>query len=61
VMKFLASVTIILALPTLAASVYGMNVRLPPSALPPAFRCVCAAALVASIGVVVVFIRKDIL
>ena len=29
VMKFLTSVTIILMLPTLVASIYGMNVELP--------------------------------
>ncbi|GAK49877.1 magnesium and cobalt transport protein [Candidatus Moduliflexus flocculans] len=37
VMKFLTSVTIILALPTLVASIYGMNVALPFQDLPHAF------------------------
>lgn len=59
VMKFLASVTIILALPTLVASIYGMNVDLPLDSHPLAFYYVLAAALIVSISVVVVFIRKD--
>lgn len=37
VMKFLTSITIILALPTIVASVYGMNVALPFQAHPLAF------------------------
>ncbi|MBM3121009.1 MAG: magnesium transporter CorA family protein [Chloroflexi bacterium] len=59
VMKFLASVTIILALPTLVASIYGMNVDLPLDSHPLAFYYVLAAALIVSIVVVVVFIRRD--
>jgi magnesium transporter len=59
VMKFLASVTIILALPTLVASIYGMNVDLPLDAHPLAFYYVLAGALIVSIVVVIVFIRKD--
>jgi len=59
VMKFLASVTIILALPTLVASIYGMNVDLPLEAHPLAFWYVLGSAVIVSIGVVAVFIRKD--
>jgi len=54
VMKFLASVTIILALPTLVASIYGMNVDLPLDTHPFAFWYVLGSALVVSIGVIVV-------
>ena len=35
VMKFLASVTIVLSLPTIIASLFGMNVTLPVSANDP--------------------------
>lgn len=59
VMKFLASVTIILALPSLVASIYGMNVDLPLDTHPLAFWYLMAAALAISVAVVVIFIRKD--
>src|SRR5512137_2131233 len=59
VMKFLASVTIILALPSLVASIYGMNVDLPLDAHPLAFWYVMGMAVIVSVGVVIVFIRKD--
>jgi magnesium transporter len=59
VMKFLASVTIILALPSLVASIYGMNVDLPLGSHPHAFWFVLAGSVVISIVVVIVFIRKD--
>ncbi len=59
VMKVLTSVTIILALPTMAGSIYGMNVDLPLQSHPLAFWYVIGAAAIVSVGVVVVFIRKD--
>jgi magnesium transporter len=59
VMKFLASVTIVLALPTLVASVYGMNVRLPLQEHPGAFLVVVGLSLAISLLVVVVFWRRD--
>ena len=59
VMKFLASATIILALPTLIASIYGMNLNLPFQGHPQAFLITMGAAVLMSLVVVVVFIRKD--
>jgi magnesium transporter len=59
VMKFLASATIILALPTLIASIYGMNLNLPFQRHPQAFFITMGAAVLISLVVVVVFIRKD--
>ncbi|WP_374689397.1 magnesium transporter CorA family protein [Promineifilum sp.] len=52
VMKFLAAVTIVLALPTLVSSVYGMNVSLPGESFERMFiviliLAVCIAAVVA--------------
>jgi len=59
VMKFLASITIILALPTLVASIYGMNVNLPLAAHPSAFWLVLSFAVVVSLLVVMIFWRRD--
>ncbi|MCB5267455.1 MAG: magnesium transporter CorA family protein [Candidatus Cloacimonetes bacterium] len=58
VMKFLTSITIILALPTLIASIYGMNVDLPMQNNPFAFALVMGFALLLSILLVIIFIRK---
>ncbi|MDD2228370.1 MAG: magnesium transporter CorA family protein [Candidatus Cloacimonetes bacterium] len=58
VMKFLTSITIILALPTLIASIYGMNVRLPFQESGFAFALVMGFAICMSILLVLVFIRK---
>ena len=59
VMKFLASVTIVLALPTLIASLYGMNVGLPLQGLPHAFSLILAICFVISLAVVLVFWKRD--
>jgi magnesium transporter len=59
VMKFLASITIVLALPTLVASIYGMNIGLPLQELENAFVVVMSGTLVVTILVVMVFMRKD--
>ncbi len=61
VMKFLTSVTIILSLPTLVASVYGMNVALPFQDNPHAFAIVMGFSLLLSGIVVFIFIRKKML
>lgn len=58
VMKYLTSITIILALPTLIASIYGMNVTLPMQGRPYAFALVMGFSLLVSLLLVMVFIRK---
>ena len=58
VMKFLTSITITLTLPTLIASVYGMNVRLPFQENQYAFAIVMGFSICMSILLVLVFIRK---
>jgi magnesium transporter len=58
-MKFLASITTILTIPTLLASVYGMNVGLPFEGQPWAFAFVVGLALAVSGVVGVIFWRKD--
>jgi magnesium transporter len=58
VMKFLTSITIILALPTLIASIYGMNVHLPFQENSYAFAIVMGVSVMLSIMLVLIFIRK---
>ncbi len=58
VMKLLTSITIILMLPTLVASVYGMNVKLPFQNSPHAFLITMLLSFVASLLGVGVFWRK---
>ncbi len=59
VMKFLASITIILSLPTMIASFFGMNVGLPLDQHPLAFLGILGASLVISISVAFLFARRD--
>lgn len=54
VMKFLASITIVLSLPTMIASFFGMNVHLPFEANPLAFLLIILIS--AGIGVLAVYI-----
>jgi magnesium transporter len=58
VMKLLASVTIILSLPTIVASFYGMNVRLPFEDHAAAFLLVLGASLMISLTGVFIFRRR---
>lgn len=58
VMKLLTSVTIILMLPTLIASVYGMNVKLPFQNSPHAFLITMGMSLLLSAVGVAIFLRK---
>lgn len=57
VMKFLTSVTIIMALPTMVASFYGMNVALPLSGSPHAFGLILLASATLSLGGVIILRR----
>jgi magnesium transporter len=59
VMKFLASVTVVLSLPTIIASFFGMNVDLPFQSYGMAFLIVIAFTLMISLFVVFIFRRKD--
>ena len=59
VMKFLAAVTIIISIPTLIASIYGMNVPLPGESGMQTFIYLLALSTLLSILVVVVFRRMD--
>jgi len=60
VMKFLASITIVLSLPTMIASFFGMNVTLPAFANEAnGFLVVLALTVVSSIGAVLLLLRKN--
>ncbi|MBN2547521.1 MAG: magnesium transporter CorA family protein [Anaerolineales bacterium] len=59
VMKFLASVTIVLSLPTMVASFYGMNVHLPLEDQPAAFLAILGLSFMISLSVVYIFWRQD--
>lgn len=59
VMKFLASITIIVSLPTLISSFYGMNVNLPFMSQPWAFLFTVILAVVITVAVGIFFFKKD--
>lgn len=59
VMKFLTSATIVLMLPTLVASFYGMNVRLPLQDSPYAFLFTLLISFGFSLVVVFIFLKKN--
>ena len=61
VMKNLTSVTIVLMVPTLVASFYGMNVNLPFSKNPNAYLMTIGLSVILAIIVVVIFRRQRIL
>ena len=59
VMKYLTSVTIVLSLPTMIGSFWGMNVALPLSDNPWAFLILIVLSLIISLGVAVILRKKD--
>lgn len=58
VMKFLASVTVVLMLPTLVASIYGMNIKLPLQDFPHAFHITMAISFGMSLLIAIIFVKK---
>jgi magnesium transporter len=58
VLKLLTSLTIILSIPTIVASFYGMNVKVPFQNYPHAFLLTMAMSLVLSVAFAVVFWKK---
>lgn len=61
VMKFLASVTIVLAVPTMIASFFGMNVGIPLQESPLAFAIIIGVSMVVSALIVFVLVKKKML
>jgi magnesium transporter len=60
VMKFLASVTIIIAIPTMIASFYGMNVNLPFSQQSFAFEMIFTVSVIISVAMGLLMWKKKI-
>ncbi len=58
VMKFLAAITIILSIPTMLASFWGMNVPVPGSGNPYGFLIVMAISAVATVLTIIYFRKK---
>lgn len=58
VMKFLTSVTIILMIPTLVASIYGMNIALPFQHSPHAFTITMGISIGCALVGVLIFIKR---
>ncbi len=59
VMKFLASITIVLSLPTIVTSFFGMNVGLPMATLSYAYLIILGICLVLIGVVVMIFMKRD--
>jgi magnesium transporter len=59
VMKFLASITIVLSLPTIVTSFFGMNVHLPFEANPAAAWIILLISLFISISAAYIFWKRD--
>jgi magnesium transporter len=60
VMKFLAAITIVLAIPTMIASFYGMNVEIPGGKNPYGFFIVVITALIVTVITVLIFRKKKL-
>jgi magnesium transporter len=60
-MKFLTSITLILMLPTLISSIYGMNLELPFQHDPNAFLLIIIGSMLLSILAIVFFWKTDLL
>jgi len=58
VMKFLTGISIILMIPTLIASIYGMNIPLPFQHSPHAFLIAISFSLIFSVAGIMFFIRR---
>jgi magnesium transporter len=59
VIKFLTAVTIVLTLPTVITSFYGMNVHLPLQEWPLASWMIIGVSLAMAVGVVFYFLKRD--
>ena len=59
VIKFLTAVTIVLTLPTVITSFYGMNVRMPLQEWPFASWLILGVSLILGVAVVFLFLKRD--
>lgn len=60
VMKFLASVTIVMSIPTMISGLFGMNVAIPWGHNPHGFFIVCILALVLSLITTIILWKKEL-
>jgi magnesium transporter len=60
-MRFLTSITLILMVPTLISSIYGMNIGLPFQTDPNAFAIILLVSIVLSVLGIILFWRTDLL
>ena len=60
-MKVLSVITIVLSIPTLIFSAFGMNLNLPLSESPLGFLIVVVGALVISVTAMIVFMKSKML
>ncbi|AVX30279.1 magnesium transporter [Carboxydocella thermautotrophica] len=60
VMKFLTSVTLVLSIPTMVASFFGMNVSIPMQNYPHAFLMTIILSLLLSVLLAIYFRKKDL-
>lgn len=60
-MKLLTSVTVILTIPTMVSSFYGMNVHLPFQENPMAFLGIFLFTIAVSFGLLAIFMKRDLL
>jgi magnesium transporter len=61
VMKFLTSITIILAIPTLIASLWGMNVPVPLQNNPYGFIILVSISVIVTLTAILILKKKDLL
>ncbi len=59
VMKFLASMTIVLSIPTIVTSYFGMNVSIPGADIPVSYLGILGLCILLTAAVVILFLRKD--
>lgn len=59
IIKLFTSLTVILTIPTIIGTFYGMNVRLPFSQSPLAFHAIVAITIFIALILVIIFFRKD--
>lgn len=59
VIRFFTSITVILTIPTIIASIYGMNVALPYQDAPMAFIGIMIAIALISLGFILMFLMND--
>ena len=61
VMKFLTSITLVLAIPTIIGGIWGMNVPVPLQNSPYGFAVICLAMIVSCIVAIIILYRRHML